>query len=71
MSSIDQNHLLGIADLPNFPQINPEHIEPALDELLKVSRELTESLLKNNDQYTWDNLIEPLEQADNQLERMW
>ncbi len=43
----------------------------ALDELLKASRELTESLLKDNSEYTWDNLIEPLEKSDNQLERMW
>ena len=61
--------------MPKFPEIKAEHIEPALDELLKVSRELTESLLKNNSgddkEYTWDNLIEPLEKADNQLERMW
>ncbi|MGK0269780.1 MAG: oligopeptidase A [Cocleimonas sp.] len=71
MKSIDQNPLLNIADLPDFPQINAEHIEPALDELLKSSRDLTESLLKNNSEYTWDNLIEPLEKADNELERMW
>jgi len=71
MSSIDQNPLLDITDLPNFPEIKAEHIEVALDELLKESRELTESLLKNNSKYTWDNLIEPLEKADNQLERMW
>ena len=71
MSSIDQNPLLDIADLPNFPEINAEHIEPALDKLLKESRELTDSLLSENSEYTWDNLIEPLEKADNQLERMW
>ncbi|MEH6454997.1 MAG: M3 family metallopeptidase, partial [Cocleimonas sp.] len=71
MNSTDQNPLLDIADLPNFPEINANHIEPALDKLLKASRELTESLLKDNSEYTWDNLIEPLEKSDNQLERMW
>ncbi len=71
MSSTDQNPLLDIADLPNFPEIKAEHIEPALDKLLKQSRALTESLLNDNTKYTWDNLIEPLEKADNELERMW
>ena len=71
MNATDQNPLLDIADLPNFPEINAEHIEPALDKLLKDSRELTETLLSQNSDYTWDNLIEPLERADNQLERMW
>ena len=63
MNSTDQNPLLDIADLPNFPGITADHIEPALDELLKSSRALTESLLSENSEYTWDNLIEPLEKV--------
>jgi len=71
MSSVDNNPLLNIEDLPNFPEIKAEHIEPALDELIKSSKELTQSLLSNSTDYTWDNLIEPLEKADNQLSRMF
>lgn len=71
MSAADNNPLLGIRDLPDFPAINAEHIEPALDELLANSRKLTEQLLADNNTYTWDNLIAPLEKADNELERMW
>ena len=63
--------LLNIKDLPKFSQIKPEHIEPALDELLAQGRELTKKLLTENDKYTWENLIHPLELMDNQLERMW
>lgn len=71
MNTIDQNPLLDIADLPNYSEIKAEHIQPALDKLLKEARELTQTLLNDNSVYTWDNLIEPLEKADNQLERMW
>jgi len=71
MSETNQNPLLDIADLPNFSDIQTEHIEPALDKLLNSNRQLTKELLKGNDKYTWDNLIEPLEKADNELERMW
>ena len=71
MNSTDKNPLLNIEDLPNYSDIKTEHIQPALDTLLKESRALTQSLLNDNNEYTWDNLIEPLEKADNQLERMW
>lgn len=71
MNSTDQNPLLDIADLPDFPEIGAAHIEPALDEILKRNRELTGFLLKSNNTYTWDNLIEPLEKSENELERMW
>lgn len=63
--------LLNIKDLPDFPSIKAEHIEPALDESLENSRALTKQLLKDNEEFTWENLIQPLELADNELERLW
>ncbi len=63
--------LLNIKDLADYPAIKPEHIEPALDELLKEGRALTKKLLAENTEYTWDNLIYPLELSDNEFERMW
>jgi len=63
--------LLNIEDLPKFSQIKAEQIEPALDDLLAQGRALTEKLLDGNSQYSWDNLIHPLEVMDNELERMW
>ncbi len=66
-----QSPLLKIKDLPDFTSIKADHIEPALDEVLKNNRALTEKLLEENTEYTWDNLIKPLEIADNELERLW
>ena len=63
--------LLNIKDPADYPTLKPEHIEPALDELLKEGRALTKKLLAENTQYTWDNLIHPLELSDNEFERMW
>jgi oligopeptidase A len=63
--------LLNIKDLADYPAIKPEHIEPALDELLEKARALTKNLLTENSDYTWENLILPLEISDNELERMW
>ena len=63
--------ILNIKDLPDFNKITADLIEPALDELLKTNREITQSLLEHNSEYSWDNLVEPLELADNELERLW
>ena len=63
--------LLNIKDLADYSAIKPVHVEPALDKLLKEGRALTKELLAKNSEYTWDNLIYPLEVMDNEMERMW
>jgi len=63
--------LQNIKDLPEFSKIKAEQIEPALDEILSRNRKLVKTLLAENNDYTWENLIEPLEVADNEIERMW
>lgn len=70
------NPLLKMSDLPPFSRIKPEHIEPALDEMLAHNRAEVEGLLKQTDDYTaedytWENLIQPLEEMDDRLGRMW
>jgi oligopeptidase A len=57
--------------LPPFSQIKPEHVEPAMDSLLAEARDLVEELLAQNDHYTWENLIQPLEEMDDRIERAW
>jgi len=66
-----KNPLLELEGLPPFTQIKPEHVEPAIDQLLKVSREKTETLLSSGKAFTWANLISPLEQLDDRLGRAW
>jgi len=69
-----ENPLLAMSEnsgLPPFQHIKPEHVEPALEALIKSNREQIETLLKENTHYTWDNLIQPLEDMDDRLGRMW
>ena len=66
-----ENPLLNMDGLPPFQHIKPEHVEPALKTLIQSNRDELEKLLKDNDHYTWDNLIEPLEDMDDRLGRMW
>ena len=66
-----ENPLLAMTGLPPFQHIKPEHVEPALEALIKSNREQIEVLLKGNEHYTWDNLIQLLEDMDDRLGRMW
>jgi len=65
------NPLLSNADLPLFSKIKPEHVEPAIDQLLAEARAAVEHNLQANNQYTWDNLIEPIETIEDKLNKAW
>jgi oligopeptidase A len=65
------NPLLNQTDLPHFSQIKPEHIEPAIDELLANARKVVTNCLNANSIYTWKNLIDPIETAEDRLNKTW
>ena len=57
--------------LPLFSKIKPEHIEPAITQLLEEARAVVKKHLQATTEYTWENLIEPLESAENKLNKAW
>ncbi len=61
-----QDHLL-----PPFSEITPEHVEPAVDQLLADSRAVIEQVLDGNDSPDWNNLVVPLEQSQDRLAKAW
>ena len=65
------NPLLENPDLPAFSRIKPEHIEPAIDQLMSEHRSLLQSLLEKPGEHTWATLLQPLEDKDDQLKRAW
>ena len=65
------NPLLTDNILPLFSQIRPEHVEPAIDQVLAEARATVDKCLLNKDGYTWENLIEPMENADNRIHKTW
>ena len=65
------NPLLKKQEFPAFSQIKPEHIEPALDQVLQENRETLKKLLSGNQDYTWENLMMPLEALDAKLHAVW
>ena len=65
------NPLLTMSGLPPFAHIKPEHVEPAIDSILAKDRRDVEQLLSNTKAYNWDNLVQPLEDMDDRLSRVW
>jgi len=65
------NPLLANSTLPLFPQIKPEHVVPAIDQLLAEARSSVEQHLQSTQHYTWENLIAPLEDVDDKLSKAW
>jgi oligopeptidase A len=63
--------LLADTALPIFSQINPKHIVPAISQLLNDARSSVEEHLAATQNYTWKNLIEPLEDVDDKLNKAW
>ena len=66
-----QNPFLRDTELPDFPALQPQWVEPAFTELLANNRRAIAQLLDNVDEPTWQTLIEPLEELDNRLEKAW
>jgi oligopeptidase A len=65
------NPLLINSPLPLFSKIKPEHIEPAIDQLLQEARSVVKQHLEATQNYTWENLIEPLETVEDKLNKAW
>ena len=64
------NPLLHSHELPPFNAIRPEHIEPAIRQLLDENRARLAALLDANAN-SWQTLIVPLEEMQHRLSRTW
>ena len=65
------NPLLTFTDLPPFSQIQPEHIKPAVEQVISECRAKIEEVLEGNTNPTWESVVAPIEQADDRLNRVW
>ena len=65
------NPLLNGAKLPLFSQIKPEHIQVAVEQAIAQCRAKIDEVLQNSGPFTWDNLVAPLEQVDDELSQIW
>ncbi len=64
------NSITTLKSLPIFSDIQPNAIEPALKQLIAQNRATLSKLLEQQS-YTWDNFMAPLEEMDDQLSHLW
>jgi oligopeptidase A len=67
----DSNPLLEKNELPPFSSILPEHVEPAIRQLIEHARTSIDSLLATEDHHSWDTLPAKLEALDDELAQAW
>src|SRR4051812_15464313 len=63
------NPLLDFSGLPRFAEIRPEHVGPAMDELLAQGRAAVEAAVHAAP--TWDAFVAPQEDANERIGRAW
>ncbi|HYR36472.1 MAG TPA: M3 family metallopeptidase [Burkholderiales bacterium] len=63
------NPLLDFSGLPRFAELKPEHIAPAVDQLLADGRSTIERVTAAP--ITWDAFVAPLEDANERIGRAW
>src|SRR5713101_8708495 len=65
------NPLLDFSDLPRYSSVRPEHVAPAIDQLLVENRALIARLTAKATVASWNEFADPLENANERLWRAW
>jgi oligopeptidase A len=65
------NPLLQKTSLPQFSKIKPEHVKPAVEQAIKECKTVIADVLANNTQFTWDNLVAPIDEVNDVLGKLW
>ncbi|MBP9915790.1 MAG: oligopeptidase A, partial [Thiobacillaceae bacterium] len=65
------NPLLDFSGLPRYSEVKPEHVTPAVDQLLGENRALVETLCGAATPPTWEAFVAPMEDANERLSRAW
>jgi len=65
------NPLLEQHTLPPFSRIEPVHVEPAIKQLIERNKQRIDALLGSTEIYSWDNLLQPIEELEDELSQAW
>src|SRR5262245_45891875 len=71
MTSAAATPVLDWSGLPRFAEIKPEHVTPAVDDLLRENQEMVERLAGPAGEPSWDSFVAPLDDANERLARTW
>ena len=64
------NPLLDFSGLPNFSAVLPEHVNPAIEQLIAEARTAI-AQIERSEAATWETTVEPLQDANERLGRAW
>lgn len=70
MTEQASNPLQDLSGLPPFSKILPEYIQPAVLQAIESCKNTIIEVL-SQDSFSWDNLIAPIEEVDDQLSKIW
>ena len=65
------NPLLDFSGLPRFAEIRPEHVAPAIEQLLRENQALIDRVGSDQEPPTWETFVAPLDDANERLSRAW
>ncbi len=65
------NPLLEYDTLPPFSKIRPEHVEPALEQVLEQARKTVKQIEENTQQPSWETLEQPMEAMNAAIDKVW
>ncbi|TXT38173.1 MAG: oligopeptidase A [Comamonadaceae bacterium] len=65
------NPLLSFDDLPRFDQVDPQHVEPAIDQLLVQANAALETVTTPEFEASWNAIAQVLDVATERLSRAW
>ncbi|NNG22784.1 M3 family metallopeptidase [Telluria aromaticivorans] len=71
MTIAASNPLLDFSGLTRFDAVKPEHVTPAIEQLIEEASEVVTRLEAPVDTVTWDSFVVPLEEATERLGRAW
>ena len=65
------NPLLDTSALPRFDEISPDHVLPAIEQLISDHRKQLDTLLEQNSSPDFESLVVPIELMEHELGRVW
>lgn len=57
--------------LPNFSNVKPAEIASSINAILMANRSRLAGILSQNQTFTWDNLMQPLEEMSDNIAKYW
>jgi oligopeptidase A len=70
-TATSSNPLVDFSGLPRFDLIRPEHVTPAIEQLIADARQVVQQLEAPGENVSWDSFVVPLEETTERLGRAW